>query len=117
MLALPTQELIIPAAVLLRVLAADRRAVFIDGAAPLVLVQHLAGAFEDMILAVAQDVAVAFDMFREFLLGLLIIEVEAFPQPLDVAPGHRDPIIAAAISRTFRTVVSQFRLFWFSVGL
>jgi hypothetical protein len=111
MLTLPHQEGIVAAAIFFRIGTADRRAMLIDRTAALGFVQELAGAFKDGVFAVTQDiVAIARDIFRKLLFGLLEIKAKSFTEPDNIAFGHRNPVIVATIGGTFRTVVPELRL-------
>jgi hypothetical protein len=64
--------------------------------------EKLAGAFEDVVSAVAQDsIPVAFDELGVFSLSRFVTQPEMLGQSLDVAFRDQYPIIRAAISRTF----------------
>jgi hypothetical protein len=61
-------------------------------------------------------VAVAFDELGEFLLGLFVTQLEAFRQSGYVALRDQYPIVCAAVSRTFRTVVTVAGFYGIAVG-
>ena len=101
-LALPRQEIVIATACLFGKSAASGGAALVDRAVPLRRMEKLASAFEDVVLAMAQDsIPVAFDELGVFSLGLFVTQLETPGQSLDVAFRDQNPIIRAAISRTF----------------
>jgi len=102
MTALPGQEVVIAASLFFREGAAGVGAMFIDRAVSFGRMEKLASGFEDVIFVVSQHaVAVAFDEFGEFTLGLFVTQLETLCQSRDVAFRDQYPIIGATIGRAF----------------
>jgi hypothetical protein len=60
--------------------------------------------------------AVFLDEHGEFLLGLFVTQIEALRQSGYVALRDQYPIVCAAVSRTFRTVVTEAGFYGVAVG-
>ena len=117
MIAFPFQPLVVAAAARIWILTADGWAMMIDRAAPFDRIEELAGAFKDVIPAMAEDSSVFFDELGKFALSRFVTQTEAFCQPLDIAFRHDDPVIRAAISRTFGAVVENWQFPLHTIGL
>src|SRR5688572_16397188 len=97
--ALELQELVVAAAVAVRVAAADRRTRLVHGAAALLLVEQHAGRLEHRVLLVAQELHLFLGVvLGEALLGILVADAEVLRQALDVARGDLDLGVAAAVA-------------------
>ena len=90
----------------------------IDGAIPPGRMQEPASAFEDFILAVSQHTMTVFlDEPGEFALGRFVTDLESLSQPRYVAFRDQYPIICAAVSRAFCTVVTEACFYYLAVGV
>jgi len=89
----------------------------IDSAAPFDRIEELAGAFKDVILAMAQDAAIFFDQLGKFPLRRFVTQSEAFRQSLDIAFRHHNPVIRTAICRAFGAVVENWQFPLRAIGL
>jgi len=97
------EEVVVSAAQALWINAADAGPRIINRALTGFGIEKLAHRLEDMVLLMAKDAIAVRDLCEAFL-GLLIAEVEMSGQPLNISPPDCDPIVAAAICRTLRTI-------------
>ncbi len=111
MIALPFQKIVIAAAARIGILAAHRRAMFIDCASALSRMKKLASAFEDIVFAMAHHAAIFLDELGVFALRLAKAEAEAFSQPSHIALCHYDPIIGTTITRALGAIVKHGQFF------
>ena len=106
--ALELQELVVAAALAVRVAAADGRPRLVHGATALLLVEQHAGRLEHLVLAVAQELHLFLGVvLRVALLGLPVADAEVLRQALDVARRDLDFGVAAAVARTFGAGVAR----------
>ena len=119
MFALELDEAVIAAFFAVREFAANRRASFIDRAATQLGIQELAGGFINVVGAMPQNalfnviVRVAFGKFigtRKGDFGALMAETKMFGQSVDIALGHDDSRVAAAIAGALAAIVVYFCL-------
>jgi len=98
------KKVVISAFLCIRILAANGRPGLINRALALLLIKKLADLIEDMVLLVPQD-----ESIRRCLgvsaLCLLVRNTEVLRYAQEIALGHLDSIVTAAIRRTLRTVV------------
>ena len=88
----------------IRIFAANRRTGLINGALTFLLIEKLADLTEDMVLLVSQHESIR-RCFGVFPLCLFIRDTEVLCYAQEVALGHFDSIVTAAIGRTLGTVV------------
>ena len=107
MIALPLEKLIVTAAAFFRICPANGGTVFINRAASFSRMKKLASRLENVVFAMPQDSAITFDLLGKFLFGLFPTQSKPFRQSLDIALGHDNPIVGAAITRAFCAIVKD----------
>ena len=100
------EELVIAAALAVREIPANFRAGLIDGAAAGLGVDEPADGAEMLVSLMAEDARVLIvTFFGEFLPRFIAVHIEMLAEAFDVAIGHRNMLIGAAIGRAFQAIV------------